>query len=261
MKVLVLGHHGMLGNAVYKYLNKCKHEVLSIEGRWPNATFLKCINDSKADVIINCIGAIPQKYGSESMYSLNVKLPVFLDKVGVPIIHPSTDCEFAGNLIPPLKYRKGDKRDVGRDDIYGDTKATASLFVEKVFHNTKAIRTSIIGHEEKEGKSLMDWFLNCADDAVSGYDNAYWNGITTLQWAWIAEKMILEWDYYGEITQVGTEGLTKYQLLCVIKDVYRKDIEINRVLLDKPINKMLKSDFSVPPIRDQLVELKFFYDR
>ena len=261
MKVLVLGHHGMLGNAVHKFFKKRGYDVLTTEERWSDSSFIKEVRDSGADFIINCIGAIPQKYGSDKMYSLNVRLPVFLDKIGVPVIYPSTDCEFSGDLIAPLKYKKTDHKDVSKGDAYGYTKATTSLLAVSAFHNTKVIRTSIIGHEESSSKSLLDWFLRYEGDYVRGYDNAYWNGITTLQWAIIAEGIVLSWEHYDIITQVGTEGLSKYQLLCVMRDVYEKDIEIDRVLIEKPVNKMLESDIVVPDIRDQLITLRMFYDK
>ena len=46
MKVLVLGHNGMLGNAVFKYLSTNQINLVTTNLRWPDENFKKftCIN-------------------------------------------------------------------------------------------------------------------------------------------------------------------------------------------------------------------------
>jgi len=64
MKVLVIGHTGMLGNAVCKYLNTQKDVsvvIFSKKNRWPFDSFKKSVVKFDGDYIINCIGAIPQR--------------------------------------------------------------------------------------------------------------------------------------------------------------------------------------------------------
>ena len=63
------------------------------------------------------------------------------------MIHPSTDCEFSGNIPATRKYTKKDVRDA--IDDYGKSKAEISKRIENGFKNTKIIRTSIVGHEEQ----------------------------------------------------------------------------------------------------------------
>ena len=59
MKVLVLGHKGMLGHMVVKYLQSKNVHVFTMEKRWPlNQQGIKTFT---GDYIINCIGAIPQR--------------------------------------------------------------------------------------------------------------------------------------------------------------------------------------------------------
>ena len=68
-KILVLGHRGMLGNAVYKYFSSLSdYEVLTMVARFGEEGFEKKIKDSSPDYIINCIGIIPQKNPDTSLY-------------------------------------------------------------------------------------------------------------------------------------------------------------------------------------------------
>jgi dTDP-4-dehydrorhamnose reductase len=261
MKLLVLGHNGMLGNAVRKYFNS-GYSVETIEGsRWDSDEYKNRILNSDAEFIMNCVGAIPQKKYSTEYYSfLNVELPKFLEMTGKKVIHPSTDCEFSGNLAYPKMYHWNDWRDA--EDDYGKSKAEISKLIVDGFKHTKIIRTSIIGHELITSLSLLDWFLGTDDDhVVNGYSNYYWNGITTLQWCKVAEKIILDWDKAFILTQVGSLGLSKYDLLKIVAEVYSKLNVINKFEMEKPLNKMLKSDFEMPMLEDQLIELKTFYNK
>ena len=94
IKVLVLGHGGMLGNAVCRYLNEQRDVSVVIDSqknRWPSNSFKKSIKNFNGDYIINCIGAIPQR---TNQFEVNYELPIWLDKnVDCRIIHPATDCE------------------------------------------------------------------------------------------------------------------------------------------------------------------------
>lgn len=260
MKILILGHTGMLGNAVEKYLNSQNHEIETISSllRWNDSDFKKAIINSKAEFIINCIGAIHQRDYDDDYYEfLNVKLPNFLDVVGKKIIYPSTDCVFSGNLKYPEKYLKTDNRDA--NDLYGKSKAKIDRMICNIHSNTKIIRTSIIGHELQEHVSLLDWFLNSIEDELNGYVNYYWNGITTLQWAKISERIINNWDEYPILNQVGSEVITKADLLRLIGKVYEKTTMVNDYEVEIPINKTLYSDIEVPSLEKQLIELKEFY--
>ena len=261
-KTLILGHTGMLGNAVHKYFNDNGYDVESIEDyRWESNEYKNRILESDVEFIINCVGAIPQKkYSKENYIFLNVELPKFLESTGKKIIHPSTDCEFSGKLEYPQKYVKGDVRDA--DDEYGRSKAIISGLIENQFINTKMIRTSIIGHEINGHFSLLDWFLGVNEkETVNGYVNYYWNGITTLMWAQIAEKIILDWNDYGVITQVGTNGLHKCELLKTFGQIYNKKTVVNAFNMISTVNKMLETDFTIPTIEEQLVELMKFYQK
>ena len=87
MKVLVLGHRGMLGHMVVKYLQHLEVNVITSNNRWPeNQTDIYSFN---GDYIINCIGAIPQR---TDIFDINWQIPIWLDlHAPCSIIHPGTD--------------------------------------------------------------------------------------------------------------------------------------------------------------------------
>ena len=61
MKVLVLGHNGMLGNVVCEYLRRLDDvSFVTTRHRWSTDSFKTFIKNFDGDYIINCIGAIPQ---------------------------------------------------------------------------------------------------------------------------------------------------------------------------------------------------------
>ena len=262
MKILVLGHNGMLGNVVYKYFKQQGHEIETIgDLRWDDSEFKKTIFNSEAEYIINCVGAIHQKnYDDDYYHFLNVRLPMFLEYTGKKVLHPSTDCVFHGTIQPPQRYEKDAERDA--DDPYGASKAKIDKMIVDRFKNTKIIRTSIVGHEIKGFHSLLDWFLGTPDNqALNGYSNYFWNGITTLQWCKVAEEILLKWKKAPVLTQVGSEGMHKCLLLKTMGKVYGKSNQINEFEMETPLNKMLLSDYELPTIEQQLIELKEFYGK
>ncbi len=261
MKVLVLGHKGMLGRAVSRYFSQLTdYEVVSLNARWGETNFESEIVQTEPDFIINCIGKIPQKNPVEAEYThLNVALPRFLETLGIPVIHPSTDCEFKGDLAPDQAYTKSSTRDA--DDVYGLSKATISKEIEETFKNTKIIRTSIIGHEESTAVALLDWFLS-QTGSVRGYTNHFWNGITTLEWAKQSQKLIEDWSNHPTLNQLGTTThYSKFDIITIAKKVYDKDIEIVPFETEITVNKCLLSDKMLPELTTQLSELRAFFDK
>ena len=83
-KVLVLGHQGMLGHMVVKFLRDQNIDIYTINKRWPSSQ--QEIKMFDGDYIINCIGAIPQ---SSNNFDINWELPIWLDlHASCKIIHP-----------------------------------------------------------------------------------------------------------------------------------------------------------------------------
>lgn len=260
-KILILGNNGMLGNTVFKYFSTKKNYLITtISEKWDSLSFKQKLKDTNSNFIINCIGIIPQRKPSVSEYQkVNVDLPIFLETLGKKIIHPSTDCEFSGKILNELKYKKTDKRDACDD--YGKSKADISILIENNFKNTKIIRTSIIGHEINSHIAFLDWFLNSSTQ-VNGYTNHYWNGVTTLEWAKLCEELIENWDTFPILNQYGTKkNISKYDILKIIKNVYKKDVNILKFEAPENSNKCLESDIEITPLEEQLKELKTFYNK
>ena len=235
-RVLVLGHQGMLGHMVVKYLSQY-HQIETTDLRFPNEDFQDLILKYTGDYIINCAGSIPQK---SKDFSLNYELPKFLERAAKSrVIHPATDCEMD-------------------DDEYGRSKRRATEYILSYGKKSKVLQCSIIGPELNSHKSLLDWFLKNPSQQVSGYTDAIWNGVTTLQWAKIAKEMIDLWDNFKRHNVVEGERISKFHLLFTIAEEFRKDVTI-RPVSGRGKDKTLSGDLKAPPIRNQLKELIQFY--
>lgn len=260
MRILILGHKGMLGRAVVQYFSIVpSYDITTINTRFGEPNFVAEILNIDPDYIINCIGKIPQKKPlSDTEYTnLNTDLPLLLDTLGPRVIHPTTDCEFKGDIEPGKAYTKTSSRDA--DDIYGISKAKASKQLEESGQNTKIIRTSIIGHEESSKLSLLDWFLS-QSGSVRGYTNHFWNGVTTLEWAKQAHSLILNWEKFPALTQIGTsKHYSKYDILTLAKQIYSKDIDIVPFETEQVVNKCLASDYQITDLPEQMLELRQFF--
>ena len=238
MRVLILGHKGMLGHMVCKYLStKDECELITTESRWPSQEFMDFVLDFDGDFVVNCIGAIHQRTDE---FSVNTELPKWLESINkdLKIIHPGTDCEID-------------------DDDYGNSKREATDYLLREGKNTKIIKTSIIGPELNTKASLLEWFLNVEEETINGYGGYYWNGNTPLQWSKICFEMMIDWDGFGKLIIPATECISKYELLQIMKDVYNKKININKNL-DIKINKCQVGNIEVPMIKEQLKEIQNF---
>jgi len=234
MKILILGHSGMLGHMVVKYLQSNNINICTIDDRWPNIK--KDIKNFDGDYIVNCIGAIPQR---TSDFDINWELPIWLD-LNSPcrVIHPGTDCEMDS-------------------DDYGISKNVASNYIDTLSKQTKSIKTSIIGPELNTSASLLEWFLSQKGE-VFGYTKAMWNGNTTLQWSKQCLHLIYNWDDYKPITILEGQSISKYDMLLLFRDVFAKD---DTIIVPKNLgkDKCLKGHIYTPSLKQQLTELKDFY--
>ena len=243
--VLILGHRGMLGHMVHKYLStKDNCKLVTTDLRWPTKDFKNFITgfwyDNAGDYIINCIGAIHQ---NKNKFEVNTDLPIWLDKDidynlnRCRVIHPGTDTS------------EGD---------YGISKYKSEKYILERGCITHIIKTSIIGPEISSKNSLLEWFLN-KELEVFGYSESYWNGITTLQWAKICYDIICnKYDINKTMTAAMTECISKYELLSIMKEVFNKNIDILKNSGVK-VNRCLDGDINTKNIKQQLIELKKFY--
>ena len=231
MRILVLGHNGMLGHMVVKYLSLNNIKVITTDVRWPKSPFK---SDIRLDYVINCIGAIPQKTDN---FDINWKLPIWLDLHSpCRVIHPGTD------------YEEGDG--------YGLSKKIASNYICNLGKQTKIIKTSIIGPELNTKNNLLEWFLS-QQKTTEGYTESMWNGVTTLEWSKQCLFLMNNWGDQNTLNILGSKIISKYNLLKVIKKVFKKEIIITPK--KRGIDKSIKVDVKVKNIETQLLDLKKFY--
>ena len=236
MKILILGHKGMLGHMVHKFFHDKGIECVFNTCRWSTSCFKEFVKDFDGDFIVNCIGAIHQR---TDQFDINWELPQWLDgNLTAKIIHPGTDCEMD-------------------DDDYGNSKRIASEWIQNEGKNTKIIKTSIFGPELSTKASLMEWFLS-QEGEVNGYSEYYWNGNTTLTWAQYCLYLMYHWDELPLENILEGECVPKYNLLLLLKEIYNKDITINPI--DTPsFNKCIKGTIKTIPLKEQIIALKEFY--
>ena len=269
MKVIILGSKGMLGKYVWSYLDLAGFDCVGVnkdsldaatatEEKLEEVFFKEIKLIEKGDVVINCMGTIKPRVdslGDLNAIQVNSVFPRllanFCEKHGLNLIHPTTDCVYTG-----LKgsYNENDKYDVS--DVYGMSKAMGEP------NNCTVIRTSIIGEEVNQGRSLVEWVKSSANTTINGFTNHYWNGITTLEWAKVAEALINLDMEEAAFIQPTIKTLSKYEVLGLIKEVFTPDSKtvISAVESEKFQNKSLASNAQVNSIKDQLVELKEWYD-
>jgi len=238
MNILILGHTGMLGHMVAKVFGEKGYNIITTEHRWPSEEFKEFIRETRKDGVVNCIGAIHQRTNE---FDINVDLPIWLDQnVGCMIIHPGTDCEID-------------------NDAYGTSKRKASEWIKQNSSRTKIIKTSIIGPELGKSNSFLEWFLSNEDGSeVNGYTNHMWNGNTTLYWAQMADELFRNWWMSDKEIVLHTEPMSKYEMLKVFNDVYERDIVVKEFETDMDVDKCLSGGIQMPPIKEQLMQLKNF---
>jgi dTDP-4-dehydrorhamnose reductase len=161
--------------------------------------------------------------------------------------------------------KKGDyiESDVHTEmNTYGSSKSLGEI------NNSKDItfRMSIIGPEIKSnGTGLLNWILTNQSSELQGWENAWWNGITTLQLAkCINQYLTTSIEVSGIYHLVNNDNkINKYELLCKINSVYNLNKTIIKTTGLKSVNKILidskkEIDFKIPDYDTQLVELKNF---
>jgi dTDP-4-dehydrorhamnose reductase len=265
MKITVLGANGMAGHVVASYLAHQGHQVdavgrdrLDIENPILARSFFDQLD---ADFVVNCIGLLVQPciQRPDRASVINSWFPHYaeyrLNNTQTRLIHLSTDCVFDG--------AKGNYTEIDSHtemNAYGRSKSLGEV------NNAKDItfRMSIIGPELKNGTGLLDWVRKNPNTELPGWDNAWWNGITTLQLAKCIDRYVRDPKIAGIYHVVNNSvNINKYELLCLINDVYDLDKTIVRTSGPKDVNKILvdtrhKFDFNIPDYRKQLTELREF---
>lgn len=266
MKLVVFGSRGMLGRYVSTYFNRQGHEVIEITREdFDASNFLEYTKLPQfvegADAVINCIGTIKpvaNKQDKAITFMVNSIFPNYLARVtftkGIPFYHITTDCVFTGHLG---QYTEDSYPDMLDD--YGFSKSLGDYCKEFGF----VIRTSIIGEELNNKRSLIEWVKSQKDNEVTGYINHNWNGVTCLQLAKILESL-LQKPYSPGILHIFSEDVSKYELVKMISDVFDLNVSVIPGAASEECNRTLDSISSeyipVPPLREQITELLGFFE-
>ncbi len=284
IKLIVLGSTGLLGSTLLKYFSKKNNfkcygairknldisklkniknvKLYKIDYKNKN-DIIKVFNKIKPNLIINCIGVVKQltyKNQVSEIIRVNSFLPHYLAELAnmknkVRFIQFSTDCVFSGTKG---KYKETDFP--GAQDIYGRSK----LLGELTYPNTLTLRTSIIGHELQTKYSLLSWFLD-QKKTIKGYKNAIFSGLTALEIAKFLDKFIIPNKKLNGMYHLSGNTISKYELLNLVKSVYKKDIKIiidKKVKINRSLNSNLlqKQTGYKPPNWNKLIQEMFeFY--
>ena len=264
MRITVFGYTGMLGRYVYEYFWRRNYNVVGVSRvdldiATTNEKELLSLGLLPNDVVINCAGLIKQRenISDSDFMSVNAAFPILLSKVcetvGCHLIHITTDCVFSGRTGFYTEISLHDAT-----DVYGQSKSLG----EPV--NATTIRTSIIGEECGQSRSLLEWIKSNKGNLVTGYTNHFWNGITCLQFAKVCEYIInnnLFWKGVKHV--VSPTAVSKFELVKMISDIYDLNITVNPFETSMKCNRTLSSirtdvEIDIPELEIQIKEMKDF---
>jgi len=259
LTVLVLGGNGMLGHVVVGTLAQNHlRTVATLRGSADEQPALKHflhgaeiiggmdafapdrleseIRRLRPDVIVNCIGMIKQKPGSENALetiALNTTLPHRLveiaNSIHARIIQISTDCVFSGKAG---NYTEADLPDP--PDFYGRSKLLGEIGAPHL-----TLRTSLIGWQIHGNESLLNWFWQQRGKAIAGYKNAIFSGLTCEAFALILFDVIREFPRLDGVWHVASKPISKFELLKRLNERLGRPVEItadSNLRLDRSLN-------------------------
>jgi dTDP-4-dehydrorhamnose reductase len=262
MKLLLFGSTGMLGNYLKNYLDKyydivcITRDIYDIEN--DNDHKLQSVinqyitNDNI--IIINAAGIIPQRHNNDINKYIKVntlfphKIQYIIKDKNIPFIHITTDCVFSGTI--------GNYNEISDKDsktLYGISKLLGEP------NDACIIRTSIIGLENNNKSSLLEWIISNKNNTINGYVNHIWNGITCLTLSKIIKYMIDNNIYWLGVKHIySPNSVTKYELCNIINNIFNLNIIINKMNTDKcdrTLSSINPIDYIINDIHSQIEEL------
>jgi len=240
-RVLVLGGSGMLGHKLWQVLSTRLDAFATIRSNGAAAALIdpartvsgvfaeafetveRAIDEVDPEVVVNCIGIVKQADAARdpvASIAINSLFPHRLAALcrarGTRLIHVSTDCVFSGRRG---RYSESDLPDpvdlYGRSKLLGEVDDGAGL----------TIRTSIIGRELAGSNGLLEWFLG-ETGTVCGFRLAIFSGLTTPALARVIAAIVAEHRTLTGVRHVASEPITKFDLLCMLKDAYGHGVDV-----------------------------------
>lgn len=241
MRCLILGGDGMLGHQLLLSWQD-KHDV-RVTLRQPLSTYrsygifheknsfdnldvrrserlLEIMGEFQPDTVINAVGIIKQRDAAQDRLAsleMNSVLPHQLNllckAVGARLVHISTDCVFNGQKGNYTENSPSDAK-----DVYGKSK-----FLGEVSHAPGiTLRSSIIGLELKNKRSLIEWYL-AQTGTIKGFTKAIYTGLTTLEMSRVIEFVSTEHRELNGVWQVASTPICKFDLLTRLTEKLDRD--------------------------------------
>jgi len=259
-RVLVLGSSGMLGSMVHGYLRRnsslqvtgTTRETFDAEAFALGAPQKQALD---AEYVLNCIGVIKpfckdnDAAGVRRAIAVNAVFPHRLAAAakaqGARVVQIATDCVYSG---AKGQYLESDPHDAL--DVYGKTKSLGEVFDGSLLN----VRCSIIGPEVKNHVSLLDWFLGNPEGAeLKGFTHHRWNGVTTLQYAKLCERIIQTSGLYERLLAMSplhhflpNSTVNKYELLGIMAEAFGRKVKIQAVGdVGPPVDRTIATKYSL----------------
>ena len=280
-KILILGGAGTLGHKLWQVLpSKFPDTFVSIRknrefyaktGLFTGSKVIdgldlrdftrlnSVLDELKPSVIVNCARVTlrsKEALDKNSAISINALLPHRLadwcSRSGARLIHFSTVCVYDGKTGGYTEESLPDAR-----DLYGTTKALGD--VNASFALT--LRSSFIGREIFGGTELLEWFLAQKGKKIKGFTKALFTGLTTNKLAELVGDLLEKHPALSGLYHVSSETVSKYELLLLMKEAYKLDVEIEpeagfemkRDLDGRRFEKA--AGFSCPPWKVMMAEM------
>ena len=244
--ILITGGGGTLGHKLFQFLPK-KFPETFVSIRKRKDYYEKCglftgsnvvdrldlrdfgrlkavLEEIRPSVIVNCAGVTlrsREASDKKSNIAINALLPHELadwcSKNDARLVHFSTVCVFDGKLG---NYDENDPLDA--QDLYGMTKMLGDVQMSCAL----TLRSSFIVREIFGGTELLEWFLAQDGKCVKGFCKALFTGLTTNRLAELVVELIDKFPRLNGVYHVSSETVSKYELLNLMKEAYKIDVEI-----------------------------------
>lgn len=244
MRILILGGDGMLGHQLFKQWRDMHDVRVTLRRDLADyATFalfdrtsayagidvrsveplIGVFADFRPEVVVNAVGIVKQRSDAKEAVpsiEINSLLPHRLAELcgvsGARLVHVSTDCVFSG--------RTGgytEQSDPDAEDLYGRSKFLGEVHGPRCL----TLRTSIIGPELSRKTGLLEWFL-AQRGSIRGFTRAIFSGLTTRELARVMRILLERFPDASGVYHLSTEPISKYELLCLIRDRLNHAVEI-----------------------------------
>lgn len=267
MKILILGATGMLGHTVADYfISRTEYDVTitsretipGYEGVHFDAAASPLTNlGGPYDYVINCIGVIKPFMDVDMEKSIQVnalfpwRLGKWCEQNGSRLIHITTDCVYSG---AKGNYVESDPHDAL--DAYGKSKSLGECP-----DYAMTLRTSIIGPEIHKYASLVEWAKKQAGKTINGFTTHMWNGVTTLQYAKVCDKIMREDLFEKGLYHIfSLMDVSKFDMMQMLDRKYGLGLTIMPTQ-PHPVNRTLRTEkdlcakLDIPSVEQMILEM------